>query len=217
MRSFLDSCIAELDTALRVVATRAREPTRPVPAPVGAPGGIDAGPEPISAASARHAARLMRVNHSGEIAAQALYRGQAFVAQDAALRGRLLLAAEEEHDHLAWCEARVTELGERTSRLGPLWYGGSFTFGALAGLAGDRISLGFLAETEKQVVEHLDGHLSRLPRGDARSRCIVAQMRQDEAEHQDSALQHGGGALSLPVRAAMRAAAQVMTSLSYWV
>jgi len=217
MRSFLDSCIAELDTALRVVATRAGTSARPVPAPADGSGATDAGPEPISAASARDAARLMRVNHSGEIAAQALYRGQAFVARDAALRCRLLQAAEEEHDHLAWCEARVTELGERTSRLGPLWYGGSFTIGALAGLAGDRISFGFLAETEKLVVEHLDGHLSRLPRSDARSRCIVAQMRQDEAEHQDSALQHGGGTLPPPVRAAMRATARIMTSLSYWL
>jgi len=217
MRSFLDSCIAELDTALRVVATRAGTPARPVPAPAHPTPATDADPAPISDASIAEAARLMRVNHTGEIAAQALYRGQAFVARDAALRGRLLQAAEEERDHLVWCQIRVAELGDRTSRLSPLWYGGSFAIGALAGLAGDRISLGFLAETEKQVVEHLDGHLRRLPPGDARSRGIVAQMRQDEAAHQDSALQHGGGELPLPVRAVMRATARLMTSVSYWV
>jgi len=217
MRSFLDSCIAELDTALRIVATRAGTPNRPVPAAADGSGTTDAGPAPISDAGIAEAARLMRVNHSGEIAAQALYRGQAFVARDASLRSRLLQAAEEERDHLVWCQLRVAELGDRTSRLSPVWYGGSFAIGALAGLAGDRISLGFLAETEKQVVEHLDGHLGRLPPGDNRSRSILAQMRQDEAAHQDSALQHGGGALPLPVRAAMRVTARIMTSVSYWL
>lgn len=213
MPSFIDACIAEVDAALRVLATRAGTPTRPTPAPDTA----GAGAVPLTKQGAREAARLMRVNHSGEIAAQALYRGQAFVARDDALRARLLQAADEEHDHLAWCEARVTELGDRTSLLSPLWYGGSFAIGALAGLAGDRISLGFLAETEKQVVDHLDGHLASLPTDDTHSRCIVAQMKQDEAEHQNSALRHGGVALPGPVRYAMRVTARCMTGISYWI
>ena len=159
----------------------------------------------------------MRVNHSGEIAAQALYRGQAFTARDAGLRERLLEVADEEHDHLSWCETRVSELGDKTSLLSPLWYGGSFAIGALAGLAGDRVSLGFLAETEKQVVEHLGSHLDRLPQDDVRSRAIVEQMKADEAAHQDAARQNGGMGLPAPVRGAMRAAARFMTSVSYWI
>jgi len=212
MRSFLDAFIEELDTALRVAAGPARAPARELPQPAEA----SAAPEPIGEATVE-SARLMRVNHTGEIAAQALYRGQAFVAGDAALRARLLHAADEEHDHLAWCETRVTELGDRTSLLSPFWYGGSFAIGALAGLAGDGVSLGFLAETEKQVIEHLDGHLDRLPPDDTRSRGIVEQMQRDENAHRDSAVQHGGIELPAPVRAAMRATARVMTTVAYWV
>ena len=212
MRSFLDACITELDTALRTVVARTGPAGRPLPeAPP------QAEPAELSAGAARQSASLMRVNHSGEIAAQALYRGQAWVARDDELRARLLDAAREEHDHLAWCEARVTQLGGRTSALGFLWYGGSFVIGALAGLAGDRVSLGFLAETERQVVEHLDGHLARLPAQDALSRTIVEQMRRDEAAHQDSALQHGGMELPWAIRAVMRATARVMTTVSYRV
>lgn len=213
MRAFVDACIAELDTALRVVTARAGPGGRPVPAPPVAAGAVDR-PEPTGE-PAREAARLMRVNHAGEVAAQALYRGQAFVARDEALRARLRSAAAEEHDHLAWCEQRITELGDRTSALNPLWYAGSFAIGALAGLAGDRISLGFLAETERQVVEHLAGHLARLPAEDTRSRTIVEQMRRDEAAHQATALQHGGIELPRPVRGAMRATARVMTTVAY--
>ena len=187
MRSFIDACIAEVDTALRVVAAPASAPAREMPVP-----NNESAVDAPDREAAVESARLMRVNHTGEIAAQALYRGQAFVAHDAELRARLLHAAEEEHDHLAWCEMRVTELGDRTSLLSPLWYAGSFAIGALAGLAGDGISLGFLAETEKQVVEHLDGHLDRLPPGDTRSREIVEQMKRDEDAHRDSAMQHGG-------------------------
>jgi ubiquinone biosynthesis monooxygenase Coq7 len=212
MRSFLDAFIAELDTALRVAAAPASAPARELTLPADE----CAATEPDREA-AIESARLMRVNHTGEIAAQALYRGQAFVARDAELRARLLQAAEEEHDHLAWCEMRVTELGDRTSLLSPLWYAGSFAIGALAGLAGDGISLGFLAETEKQVVEHLDGHLDRLPPGDTRSREIVEQMKRDEDAHRDSAMQHGGSELPGPVRAAMRATARVMTTVAYRV
>jgi ubiquinone biosynthesis monooxygenase Coq7 len=159
----------------------------------------------------------MRVNHSGEIAAQALYRGQAFVARDAGLKAALLQAAREEHDHLAWCEARVRDLGQQTSRLNPVWYLGSFAIGVLAGLAGDRTSLGFLAETERQVSEHLDGHLSRLPGGDQRSREIVTQMRRDEIAHGQAAMDRGGASLPGLVRSAMRRKARIMTSLAYWI
>ena len=187
MRSFFDTCIAEIDTALRVIAAPASAPAREIPAP-----DDETAADVPDSKAAVESARLMRVNHTGEIAAQALYRGQAFVARGEAQRARLLHAAEEEHDHLAWCEMRVTELGDRTSLLSPLWYGGSFAIGALAGLAGDGVSLGFLAETEKQVIEHLDGHLDRLPPDDTRSRGIVEQMKLDEDAHRDSAVQHGG-------------------------
>jgi ubiquinone biosynthesis monooxygenase Coq7 len=212
MRSFPDAFIAELDTALRVSAAPASAPVRALPP---AAAGIAAAE--TTREDKVESARLMRVNHTGEIAAQALYRGQAFVARNEALRARLLHAAEEEHDHLAWCEMRVTELGDRTSLLSPLWYGGSFAIGALAGLAGDGASLGFLAETEKQVVEHLDGHLDRLPPDDTRSRGIVEQMKRVEDAHRDSAVQHGGIELPGPVRGVMRATARIMTSVAYWI
>jgi len=212
MRSFFDACIAEVDTALRVIAAPASAPARKMPGP-----NDDTAVAAPDRKGAVESARLMRVNHTGEIAAQALYRGQAFVARDAAQRARLLHAAAEEQDHLAWCEMRVAELGDRTSVLSPLWYGGSFAIGALAGLAGDGISLGFLAETEQQVIDHLDGHLDRLPPDDKRSRGIVEQMKLDEDAHRDSALQHGGVELPGPVRATMRATARVMTSVAYWL
>ncbi len=211
MRNFLDALIGEFDTALRTVAAPAPAPVRSMPVPDPTPADE---PEP---AAGREAARLMRVNHAGEIAAQALYRGQAFIARDEAMRRRLLAAADDEHDHLAWCARRVGELGGHTSRLAPAWYGGSFAIGALAGLAGDRVSLGFLAETEKQVVEHLAGHLERLPAADTRSRCIVEQMQKDEEAHRNSAREHGGIPLPAPITAAMRAAAGVMTRVSYWI
>ncbi len=212
MRAFLDACIAELDAALRVFGAQAGVGGRPAPATPAGAERPDLRGEP-----AREAARLMRINHAGEVAAQALYRGQAVVARDEALRARLRIAAAEERDHLAWCEQRISELGGRRSMLTPLWYGGSFVIGALAGLTGDRISLGFLAETEKQVVEHLAGHLARLPAEDARSRSIVLQMQRDEAAHQANALEHGGIELPRPIRAAMRATARIMTTVAYRV
>jgi ubiquinone biosynthesis monooxygenase Coq7 len=156
----------------------------------------------------------MRVNHAGEVAAQALYRGQAYVARNVELRRRLLLAAAEEADHLAWCATRTAELGSHTSRLAPVWYGTSFAIGVLAGLAGDRFSLGFLAETEKQVVEHLDGHLEQIPSADAPTRRIVERMQVDETAHCDTARELGGRPLPAPITAAMRGAARLMTTVA---
>ncbi len=172
---------------------------------------------PLNRAERRHAAGLMRVNHAGEIAAQALYLGQAATARSAEVRAQLLHAAEEEKDHLAWCEQRLSELEEKPSRLSPLWYAGAYAIGALNGLAGDRWSLGFVAETEKQVVEHLEGHLGKLPERDIKSRSIVRQMQSDEAQHGAKAMSAGGRKLPGPVQRAMRAAAKVMTRTAYWV
>jgi ubiquinone biosynthesis monooxygenase Coq7 len=165
----------------------------------------------------RHAAALMRINHSGEVAAQALYQGQAFVSQADVTRASLMEAAREETDHLAWCAERIRELGGRTSLLNPLWYAGSFTIGALAGLAGDRTSLGFVAETERQVVEHLDGHLQHLPEADVRTRAIIQQMSADEERHGRNAMLAGGAELPRPVRALMKLTAKVMTRTAYWI
>jgi 3-demethoxyubiquinol 3-hydroxylase len=170
-----------------------------------------------SPAARRHTAALMRINHSGEVAAQALYQGQAFVSRTDATRASLMEAAREETDHLAWCAERIRQLGGRTSVLNPLWYAGSFSIGALAGLAGDRISLGFVAETERQVVEHLDGHLQRLPAEDVRTRAIIQQMSADEERHGHAATAAGGAELPRPVRALMKLTARVMTRTAYWL
>ncbi|MGI9292274.1 MAG: 2-polyprenyl-3-methyl-6-methoxy-1,4-benzoquinone monooxygenase [Gammaproteobacteria bacterium] len=204
--SLTDRLVAEADHALRVVAARPRASR---PAPIGESEGE------LPRTEQQLGARLMRVNHSGEIAAQALYRGQAFVARDKQLRADLLEAAEEEHDHLAWCEDRTRELGSRVSLLAPAWYAGSFAIGALAGLAGDKISLGFLAETEKQVTEHLESHLKRLPASDKASRAIIEQMREDEIKHGQNATDRGGQALPKPIKTAMWAASKVMTTMSF--
>jgi ubiquinone biosynthesis monooxygenase Coq7 len=168
-------------------------------------------------ADRRHAAALMRVNHSGEVAAQALYQGQAAVAGSSSTQSALMEAAREESDHLAWCATRIQELGGRTSLLNPLWYAGSFAIGALAGLAGDRTSLGFVAETERQVVEHLESHLHRLPQTDARTRAIVQQMSADEERHGHNARSAGGAELPVIARALMKATARIMTRTAYWL
>ena len=177
-------------------------------------GGMD---EVLDDRERRHSAGLMRVNHAGEVAAQALYRGQALAARDAAVRAAMEQAAREESDHLAWCRERLDELGSAPSRLDPLWYAGSLAIGAVAGLAGDRWSLGFVVETERQVVEHLGDHLARLPAGDRRSRALLERMRADEQRHATRA--HAAGAAALPpiVRRAMRAASKVMTRSAYRV
>ncbi|MBK7541217.1 MAG: 2-polyprenyl-3-methyl-6-methoxy-1,4-benzoquinone monooxygenase [Candidatus Competibacter sp.] len=161
--------------------------------------------------------RLMRVNHTGEVCAQALYQGQALTADLDKVRDRMERAADEENDHLAWCEARLKELDSRTSILNPLFYAGSFAIGALAGKVGDRWSLGFVAETEYQVVQHLDSHLKRLPEQDRASRAILEQMKEDEARHATNAVVAGGARLPLPIRLLMEGVSKIMTKTTYWV
>lgn len=163
------------------------------------------------------AAAMMRVNHSGEICAQALYQGQALTARDSRAKEALEKAAQEETEHLAWTERRIEELGGRKSLLNPLWYAGSFAMGAAAGLLGDRWNLGFLAETERQVVQHLEGHLQKLPTDDHKSRAILEQMKDDEARHATSALKHGAAELPEPAKRAMRLASSVMTRTAFWI
>ena len=159
----------------------------------------------------------MRVNHVGEICAQALYQSQALTAKDPSLRAKMQSAADEEVDHLAWCEQRLEELGSRKSILNPVWYAGSFAIGAAAGIAGDKWNLGFVAETERQVVEHLESHLTVLPEQDRRSREVVEQMKQDEAEHARMAVGAGAAALPAPVKSLMKLASRVMTRTAYWL
>ena len=163
------------------------------------------------------AAALMRVNHSGEICAQALYQGQALTAHNAEARAALERAAAEETDHLAWTAQRVAELGGRLSLLNPLWYAGSFALGAAAGLLGDKWSLGFLAETERQVEGHLTGHLDRLPPQDEKSRAVLEQMKDDEARHARAAIEHGAAELPAPVKLAMKFGSRVMTRTAFWI
>ena len=165
----------------------------------------------------RLSAALMRVNHVGEVCAQALYDGQAASTRDPILRGQFKQAAIEEGDHLAWTRQRIDELGGRVSMLNPLWYAGAFGLGLLAGRAGDRLSLGFMAETERQVERHLDGHLQRLAPADQRSRAVVEQMKADEAAHAQTAVRLGGVGLPAPVRSAMRVAAKVMTTTAHYI
>jgi ubiquinone biosynthesis monooxygenase Coq7 len=163
------------------------------------------------------AAALMRVNHTGEICAQALYQGQALTARDAGARAALEHAAAEETDHLAWTAQRINELGGRASFLNPLWYAGSFALGAAAGFLGDKWNLGFLAETERQVEGHLEGHLDRLPQQDEKSRAIVNEMKVDEARHARTAVDHGAAELPEPVKLAMKLGSRVMTRTAYWI
>lgn len=171
----------------------------------------------LNATQRELSARLMRVNHAGEVAAQALFRGHALSAQTPAVRAQMERAAQEENDHLAWCEQRIEELGGRTSLLNPLWYMGSFAIGALAGKAGDKWSLGFVAETEHQVVAHLDEHLMRLPKHDQPSRAILEQMRRDETEHATAAIKAGAATLPTPVKKLMRGISRIMTGTAYWI
>jgi ubiquinone biosynthesis monooxygenase Coq7 len=205
----LDLLWAAADRALHTLAAPAA-PQRPNPAGGAAPG-------ELKDRERRHAAALMRINHAGEIAAQALYHGQALTARNPAIRDTLRRAAEEEGDHLAWCDERLRELGSRPSVLNPLWYAGSFAIGALAGACGDRVSLGFLAETERQVEGHLDDHLERLPAADARSRRVLEEMKRDEIRHGDAAQAAGAVELPAPVKVLMKLTSRVMTRTAYWV
>jgi ubiquinone biosynthesis monooxygenase Coq7 len=206
----LDQLIAAADRALRTLAATPAA-SRPSPA-----GGVNE-PEPLAEDEARQAVALMRVNHVGEVCAQALYDAQALAARSPELRTMFEQAAREEADHLAWTEERIRELGGRTSLLNPLWYGGAFAIGLAAARIGDRASLGFMAETERQVEHHLQGHLEQLPERDAASRAIVAQMKDDEVRHADEATALGGAELPLPVRMAMRLAARVMTRTARYI
>ena len=202
-----DALILQVDKALRTVFATAAS-SRPYP---------DAGVEEVemSETEKRHAAGLMRVNHSGEVCAQALYQGQALTARNPDTARALIEASEEETEHLAWCEKRLNELGSHKSFFNPLWYAGSFTLGALAGALGDKWNLGFLAETERQVEGHLNEHLSELPEQDAKSRAIVEQMKVDEMKHADTAIEHGGVPLPMPVKQAMQMTSKVLTFAAY--
>jgi ubiquinone biosynthesis monooxygenase Coq7 len=202
-----DQLIASLDNALRTVAGKVHA-SRPMPLPPAELAGTDA----LDPDARRLSGALMRVNHVGEVCAQALYQAQALTARTPALREQMLEAAREETDHLAWTQQRLDELGDHASWLNPLWYAGAFGIGLLAGRLGDRHSLGFVVETERQVEQHLAGHLDRLPAGDQRSRAIVAAMKDDESRHADAALAAGAAELPAPVRWLMRGAARVMTS-----
>ncbi len=208
--STIDRLIGGLDDALRTALGPAPAAARKNPA-------ADAGIGELNPTERELAGRLMRVDHSGEVCAQALYQGQAIAAKMPHVREKMEHAAEEENDHLAWTEARIRELDTHVSYLNPLWYSGSFAIGALAGLIGDKWSLGFVAETERQVVEHLTDHLRRLPERDGKSRKILEQMREDERRHATVALEAGAAALPEPVIRLMRLTAKIMTRTAYWI
>lgn len=202
-----DQLILEFDRALRTIFSHARS-VRPIPG--------NACPDVVlDAEQKRHVIGLMRINHCGEICAQALYQGQALTSRDPGIRDALKGAADEETEHLAWTEQRIAELGGRKSLLNPLWYIGSLSLGVTAGALGDKWNLGFLAETERQVEAHLDSHLLSLPAEDERSRAIVDRMRLDEIQHAETAIHHGAAELPAPVKMAMKLAAKVMTRAAY--
>jgi ubiquinone biosynthesis monooxygenase Coq7 len=206
--ALIDRFIIEFDTALRSVVggAHAHRPT---------PGSDIQSTALLDVKGREHAAGLMRVNHVGEVCAQALYQSQKLVARNPEIRQMLDHSGQEEMDHLAWCETRLQELGSHTSYLNPIWYAGSFAIGLAAGLAGDKWSLGFVAETEKQVENHLESHLQQLPVEDQRSRAIVDQMRIDEIEHGQAAISAGGALLPEPIQKLMQAMSKVMTSTAY--
>lgn len=205
----LDRLIIEFDKGLRTLMAEAHSgrphPDQHIPE------------QTLNAEERKHAAALMRINHSGEVCAQALYSGQSLTARNAETSQALQQAAREETEHLAWCEKRIRELGGRTSVLNPLLYGGSFLLGSAAGVMGDRANLGFLAETERQVGRHLESHLRKLPTDDEKSRAIVRQMQTDETEHAETAMRHGGAELPHAVRRIMQMAAKGMTSFTYYL
>lgn len=207
--SGIDRLIQSFDQGLRSLVPGATSAHRENPAQTRS--------APLSVSEARHVAGLMRVNHSGEVCAQALYHGQALTAKLPNVRREMEQAAIEEQDHLAWCEDRLKELDSVPSILNPVWYGLSFAMGAAAGIAGDQYSLGFVAETERQVSLHLNDHLSQLPQQDDRSRKILEQMNEDELHHRDTALQAGGVDLPFPVRITMTAISKLMTKTSYYI
>lgn len=206
----LDRLLAGANNALRTVSAPAGRPARDNPAADVAEGNLDR-------RQRAHAAGLMRINHSGEVAAQGLYQGHAAVARDKSIEQQMQRAADEEFDHLAWCEERLTELGATPSKLSPFWYAGAFAIGAASGVLGDRWSLGFIAETERQVCEHLENHFQRLPQQDARSRAILERMHEEEAEHGENAIDAGAAELPPAVKQLMKLTAKVMTRTAYWL
>jgi ubiquinone biosynthesis monooxygenase Coq7 len=206
--ALIDRFIVEFDTALRSVFGGAHA-QRTIPGSDTQSTGL------LSAQEREHAAGLMRVNHVGEVCAQALYQSQKLVARKPELHQMLDDSGQEEMDHLAWCETRLQELGSHASYLNPIWYAGSFAIGLAAGLAGDKWSLGFVAETEKQVELHLESHLEKLPAEDQRSRAIVNQMRMDEIEHGQAAISAGGAVLPEPIQKVMQVISKVMTTTAY--
>jgi len=208
--SLLDSVLLNVDHGIRTVFGKPPTTERDNPA-------ASCDETGLAEQDKRIAARLMRVNHAGEVAAQALYEGQALTARLPDVRGKMERAALEENDHLDWCAQRVQELGQHTSLLNPLWYTGSLAIGAIAGIAGDKWSLGFVAETEHQVVQHLEEHLQRLPAQDSKSRAILQQMKEDEAHHATTALEAGGAELPKPVKKLMALTSKVMTRTAYWI
>ncbi len=203
----VDDLVLGFDRALRTLAGVSTS-VRPIP-------GAELRDATMPDAERQHAAGLMRVNHTGEVCAQALYAAQSLVARDPEVRTRFAQAAREEEEHLAWTQSRLAELNDRASWLNPVWYAGSFAIGLAAGLAGDRTNLGFVVETERQVEEHLTGHMEDLPPADMKSRAIVEQMRDDEARHGAMAQAAGAIDLPLPVKGLMRVAASVMKTLAY--
>ena len=211
MMSPLDRLLVTADAALKTLSGTAQA-RRPMP--VESPGPADSA---MAASDKRLSGALMRVNHVGEVCAQALYQAQALTAKSPTVRAQLVAAAAEETDHLAWTERRLSELGDRPSWLNPLWYAGSFALGLVAGRAGDRWSLAFVAETERQVEQHLASHLDRLPAADRKSRAVVDQMREDEAAHGRAAEAAGAARMPLPLRWAMRGAGKVMTTTAHWL
>ena len=215
----IDAMIGRADRILRAAFAVPSRAPRPMPEREVDPGADTAAPgdAALTAEERRHAAGLMRVNHAGEVSAQALYLGQSLASRTSEIRRLMDRSADEEFDHLLWCRRRLEELDARPSRLDPLWFGGALAMGVVAGALGDRVSLGFLAETERQVVAHLDDHLARLPAADARSRAILTAMKRDEAHHANTAVAHGALEFPRPVRHGMQAISQVMTRSAYWV
>jgi 3-demethoxyubiquinol 3-hydroxylase len=210
MQAFIDNLIRHVDPALRSIFAHDTASQHPYPA-------AGLAETNLSDQEKRHSAALMRINHCGEICAQALYQGQAITAHDPKTRDMLTAAANEEQDHLAWCQQRLNELNAHTSTLNPILYAGSFSLGCLAGLIGDQWSLGFINETEQQVTKHLDSHLESITSNDQKSRVIIAQMRADEQQHANTAVSAGARELPGVVKSMMRCSAKVMTTLAYYI
>ncbi|HED17237.1 MAG TPA: 2-polyprenyl-3-methyl-6-methoxy-1,4-benzoquinone monooxygenase [Gammaproteobacteria bacterium] len=206
----IDRFISGIDQAVRTVFGNPQVTERANPA-------TDTPETELDETQSRHVAALMRINHTGEVCAQALYQGQALTAKLPKVRESMERAAQEENDHLDWCESRIRDLHSHTSYLNPIWYAGSFAMGAVAGAVGDKWSLGFVAETERQVVRHLDSHLAQLPEQDEKSRVILEQMKSDEQHHATIALEAGGAELPKPIKKAMATMSKVMTGMTYYI